>query len=955
MPSQMQSLPARSRTLFAFLLAGLLFLPAHALAQSAPRIAAIRNGVRATLTGSRPPRALTANDTGALAPDTPIPGITIVFSRSTTQEAALQTLLAAQQNPASPLYHQWLTPDQFAASFGMADSDLATVQTWLQQQGFTVIGANRSKTAITFSGTAAQVNAAFGTELHNYRGTTGETHFAPSTDLTIPAALSSAVLSVRNLSNYRLKPHMVARPAALAPASGIQPNFTSGQSGSHFLSPKDVATIYDINAAYNAGYTGTGQSIAVIGQSAIVTSDISNFQTAAGFPVKLPTQVLVPNSGTATVYASDEAESDLDLEYSGTIAKGANIYFVYTGSSTNYDVISALEYAIDTRIAPILTLSYGDCEYDTGQAEITSLDSFLAQASAQGQTFINSAGDSGSTSCYGDSISTALQEQLNASYPASSPYATAVGGTEFVQADTTSTASTYWNSSGTTDLVSSAIQYIPETAWNDDSSTNGLSSGGGGISTYEARPTWQTGVPGIPSGTYRLVPDVSLDSSALSTNAPYLYCSSAGSSTTGVTGSCANGFRDSTNTYLTVAGGTSFAAPIFAGMLAIIEQRIGGNGLGNINPTLYSLASNSITYSTAFHDITSGNNECLAGANYCSTAGASAYTTGTGYDEATGLGSVDLNNLMTAWSAYDNALSGSVTTLPATTTSLTPATSTPAPGVADAITITVAPSATGSSTVPSGTVNIYVDGTLTTPSLTLANGKATYTFSSNTTGAHIVSATYTGSSTLQGSTGSTALSIQPAGAFTLSAPAVTIAQGNSGTVSLTITPSGGYNGTIAFNATAAGIGNTCYTVNNATVSGTAAVSTTLTIYTSATTCNSTSGAVALRHTGSGSSASLAPAPASPFGPARSTPAAAAILGGLALAGVLGRKRRNLRLFAALLVLGSLGLFVSGCSDSGGVSPTVNDAAKGTYTVNITAADTTTTSISATTSFTLTVN
>ena len=255
----------------------------------------------------------------------------MVFSRSAEQEAALQALLVAQQTPGSPQYHKWLTPDQFAAQFGMADADISNVEGWLQQQGFTVTGVSRSRNRITFSGSVGQIEAAFGTEMHTYRAGT-ESHFAPSSDLSVPAALAGSVQTVTNLSDFR--PHSHVR---VGPPQAVHGNFTSGQTGDHYLTPKDVDTIYDITPAYNAGYNGTGQSIAIVGQSAVAATDITNFQTAAGLTTKTPYHDPDAEHGTSTVYTGDELESDLDLEYSGAIAPGANIYFVYVGNDTNYE------------------------------------------------------------------------------------------------------------------------------------------------------------------------------------------------------------------------------------------------------------------------------------------------------------------------------------------------------------------------------------------------------------------------------------------------------------------------------------------------------------------------------------------------------------------------------------------------------------------------------------------
>ena len=334
----------------AFLLTG-----AAAFAQTAAvRIGAVADSNRTPLPGTHLAAASTANDAGAVPDAMVMQGMTLVFNRTATQQAALDALMAAQQNPASPLYHQWLTPDQFAAQFGMAQADLSTVSAWLTNHGFSAATVSRSGDRISFSGTAAQFAAAFGTPIH-YFNVRGEKHFAPAGDISLPSAIAPAVLGVEHVSDFRPKSFIrkIANPA-----------FTSAQTHGHFMTPKDVATIYDVNAAYSAGYNGTGQSIAVVGQSAVLSSDITNFQAAAGVTANAPQMVLVPNTGSPATYETDESESDLDLEYSSTMAPGAKVYFVYSGDSTTADVFTALEYAISNRIANIITISYGACEGD---------------------------------------------------------------------------------------------------------------------------------------------------------------------------------------------------------------------------------------------------------------------------------------------------------------------------------------------------------------------------------------------------------------------------------------------------------------------------------------------------------------------------------------------------------------------------------------------------------------
>jgi subtilase family serine protease len=613
----------------------------------------IDSSAAVTLPGTVNPRIGAGQDMGSLDSATPIDGVTIYFQPTAAQQAQLDALVQAQQTPGSPDYHAWLTPAEYASRFGLSDADLARMENWLESQGFNVERVSNSHTSISFSGTAGQIAAAFQTEMHRYR-IGAETHFANATDLAIPSALLGIVRSVRNLDDFRPKPAFRPAPATLQPA------FTSGQTSNHYLTPKDVATIYDINAAYNGGYTGSGKSIAVVGQSAVAVADIEAFQSAAGLTVKAPNVTLVPGTGTSAVVGGDEAESDLDLEYAGGIASGATIDFIYVGNNQNYSAFDSLQYAVDNKTAPIISMSYGLCEPDLTTTDYSTLEGIMQQAASQGQTVVAASGDSGSTACYNPTTKTgvtASMEVLAVNYPASSAYAVGVGGTEFPAADVAASNTTYWKSASGSDVVGSALSYIPEGTWNDDSAAIGqqygalyaVSSSGGGISSFTARPTWQTGVTGIASGAFRLVPDISLASSP--ENAPYLFCTSDASSwETGQKASCNSGFRDSSTQDLTAAGGTSFATPIFAGMLAILEQQENSSGLGVANKTLYSLAANSTTYASAFHDITSGGNQCTAGSAYCSTAGALEYPATAGYDEATGLGSVDFYNLMTAWS-----------------------------------------------------------------------------------------------------------------------------------------------------------------------------------------------------------------------------------------------------------------------------------------------------------------
>ncbi|WP_263357422.1 protease pro-enzyme activation domain-containing protein [Acidicapsa ligni] len=956
------------------LVAGTASVPA--LAQTAPsasiaspRIAAeINPGQLTPLPDSKDPLALAKYDGGRVAASTKLEGISIYFSHTQSQEAALKALIAAQQNPSSPQYHQWLTPEQFGSRFGLADSDIAKVQSWLEQQGFSIDSVARGKQLIRFSGTVAQAEAAFGTELHNYSIPTAtgvEKHFAPSTAISVPAALAGVVQSVHNLDNFRPKSHLVSSKNRILRAN---PNFTSSQTQSLFFAPGDIATVYDIQKEYNASFTGVGQSIAIVGQSQIDPHDIENFQNAAGLAVKDPTTILVPGTGSAAFETGDETESDLDLEWSGAIAKGATIYFVYTGTSDNNGAFDALTWVVDNKLGNIVSTSYGTCETNLGSF---TLEPLLQQAASQGQTVVAASGDDGATDCFPSTNLTVTQQQTNAvDYPASSQYVTGLGGTEVSQANAAylTAGSAYWDAAGSNDVITSALQYIPEVAWNEDTAGCGqadcLGASGGGASAIFPKPSWQTGPTGIPSDNKRDVPDIAL---AASTGLPgYLFCSSDPSFWgQNQVASCNSGFRDSSTGDLTIAGGTSFAAPIFSGMLALINQQQNyTTGQGLINPTLYSLASDSSIYASAFHDIVGGNNDCPSGTGLCNST-VTGFAAVTGYDQVTGLGSIDLFNLASAWSMKNTGPA-----LTDTTTVVSASSASPNVGATDTFTITVAPAVAtpvAGAPTPSGTVTITVDsGTPITGNTLTSNGTFTYTTSFSSAGMHQVLVTYSGDSTYAASTGTaTVTAVAPnsgTGTFTLKATGITVSDGNSGASTITVTPASGYTGTIDFSLDSSNdnaLQNICWAYGTQdssgngilAVSGTSAVTTTLTIYTNATFCatqaavqkNGKSALHTLRRSNTSSN--------NDSNRSKSTPGALA-LAGLLLFGFAGRYAKKFRGVAGILLLIGVGFAISACGGSN--SNTIPNPAKGSYTMTLSGQDSSTASINATTTFTLVI-
>jgi hypothetical protein len=563
-----------------------------------------------------------ALDQGPVNLSQAMPRMSIRFKMTAAQQADLEQLLAAQQNRNSPQFGKFLTPEEYGARFGLDTGDIAKVTAWLESNGFSNVQIARSLSGVSFSGTVAQAQAAFRTQIHNFT-LNGEPHIANTGDPLLPEALNGLVESVRGLTTFRMKPH----------ARHLQPHFTSSISGDTFLAPDDWATIYDVKPLYGQGLDGSpisGQnySIVVVGQSDIQLADLQAFRSAAGLPAKNPTVIVPPGDADPGIRSTqgDEGESDLDLEWSAAIAPNANILFVTADPVTGNGVDDSVTYAIDNNVAPVLSTSYGICEADLAISDFNTQNSLFAQANAQGMTIVAAAGDAGAADCDSGISETSARDGLAVDFPASSPYVTGAGGTTL----TASGAGQYFSSTNN-GYGGSALSYIPETTWNDGFQ----SAGGGGASSRVAKPSWQTGA-GVPNDGKRDVPDVAFTASPNTDG--LLYCS-------GLT--CVNGFRNTDQT-LNVIGGTSAAAPTLAGVLALLVQKA-GTRLGNLNPGLYSLAA---TTPSAFHDVTTGNNDqaCRSGSANCPAAGVLGYAAGPGYDQATGWGSLDAYNFVTFFS-----------------------------------------------------------------------------------------------------------------------------------------------------------------------------------------------------------------------------------------------------------------------------------------------------------------
>ena len=712
----------------------------------------------AVLRGNTYPLARGAFDRGPAANSLQMDQMLLVLQRSPAQQAALDRLLAAQQDKASATYHQWLSPDEFGQQFGVSDADIQKVTMWLESHGFVVNSVSRGRTAINFSGNAQQVRSAFHTTIHDYF-VNDRDHLSNATDPAIPVALAPVVAGVRSLNDFFPKPKYRVSTGQGMKAS-IHPHLTLTDAKGNTLfgvGPTDFATIYGITPLWNAStpIDGTGVTIAIVSASDINTTDADQFRALFGLPAIKFTKVIPKGASDPGVVSSsanggpdgdeDETEAIFDVEWSGAVAPNANIDLVAAkDSATSAGIDLSAQYIVDQDLAPILSESYGNCELGLGSAGNAFYNNLWSQAAAEGITVSIATGDNGSDGCdfapSGNTTGAAAGVYgLGVNGIASTPYDVAVGGTDF---NNHTAPNAFWNSSNAPGTLASAKSYVPETSWNDSCTnpliyaafgqssaaaacnTGGVQTGGnsqgfyfvapvggsGGVSNCttanttttsncsggHAKPSWQTG-PGVPADGKRDIPDVSFfaeggaDSygleQAINATVPgsfYFACEQDAQGSGGKSAACG------TSGAFLLGGGTSISAQVFAGVMALVDQKT-ASPQGNINPSFYSLAAsqsglncNSSSTTTApdaaciFHDVTSGTNAmpCTASSSHdgtsdCDTSGGgtigilTGYDTAPGYDLATGLGSMNVANFVAGMPYLSMSASPATVTVPA--------------------------------------------------------------------------------------------------------------------------------------------------------------------------------------------------------------------------------------------------------------------------------------------------
>jgi len=784
--------------LVASLMVCLFVIASPLLAQQPPVLVTqtVDNSVRTVLPGNVHPLARAQFDQGEAPSDLVLHRMLLVLKHSPQQETAMRRLIENQQYKKSPSYHQWLTPVEFGAQFGPADSDIAAVTNWLQASGFQIAQVSNGRHIIEFSGTAGQVKQAFGTAIHKYV-VNGESHWANASNPSIPTALAPVIAGVNSLNNFpkkgqsiRVGTYSEKTKQLTSPKPAFTYNggcFTPTAGNCYALGPYDFATIYDVLPLWTAAtpINGTGQTIAIVASTDINPVDATTFWSLFGLGkngVPMPTLNPIYNGPTpGNVGGDDETEADSDVQWSGAVAPGATIDLVVSESTETDDGfdLSAF-YIVDNNLAPIMSESLQACEPALGPGGVYFYASLWAQAAAQGISVMVAAGDNGSAGCDDFNVNLPAQGGLAVNGIASTPYNVAVGGTDFNEYNNWST---YWNSSNnaTTQQSVKSDTYIPETSWNqsctnalwvtlgwganaeavcNNSQLNDLApvGGSGGASAAEVgfKPAWQTGA-GVPADNTRDLPDVSLFASDGFVGSLYVICQSD------QTGGVCN--LDN----LVGSGGTSVASPAFAGIMALVNQQMAikesnpNYAAGNPNFVLYHMPAIGTPVGNALHDVPAGSTNampCVTGSPNCvtNTAGdavgvLSGYNTTTAYDLVTGLGSVDAKFLVANWNAVVFTPSNTALIL----NNSNPVSVTHGAGVP--VTVSVTPGAP----IPTGDVALLVGQVTSGPPLNQAidwytlgeqsspNGEAVWTTTLLPGGTYEVIAHYEGDTTYGGS------------------------------------------------------------------------------------------------------------------------------------------------------------------------------------------------------------
>ncbi len=573
---------------------------------------------------SKPPMNASAPDLGAAPSSQVLSRMLLLLAPAPARQQALAAELASLQNPSSPNYRQWLTPSAFAQAYSNSPSDVAAVTAWLESQGLMVAPLPAGFGWVEFSGTVAQVEQAFGAQIHLVT-TPGGTRLVLTTGISVPGALAPLVAGLVSLDGVLSTPVLTApQPLTVSPADLAA---LTSPANAAALTPRLVAQLLDF-ASTSAGSTndrGAGEIIAIVSRSNVNSAAIAAFRSAFGLPVSPlaialngPDPDLAP--GVGPDLADDQAEATLAASWAGAAAAGAQILLVPAATTSATDGIDlSLAAIVDQHLADIVAVGYSACEASLSPARQTFYAALYQQASAEGISIIAASGDSGAAACAPAGGAAPVTTGLAVNALASTPWNTVVGVARFA--------------TGGAAADSTALA-----AWSPVNAADPSYAGGGGSSTLYARPGWQPIPAQLAAGAAsvarnRFLPDLALPTAIDSGFNPGLaFCLSSSTISSGASSGCT----------LVRSGGSGVATAIFAGVAALIDQKYGSQG--NLAPSLYATSRTD----GVFNDVQEGTAQlpCVAGTAGCGAGGLIGYAAASGYDLATGLGVPDVQRLV---------------------------------------------------------------------------------------------------------------------------------------------------------------------------------------------------------------------------------------------------------------------------------------------------------------------
>ncbi len=640
-----------------------------------------RSSDAVVIPGSRPPINLDAEDPAPAGMK--LDRLLLLLSPSTAQQQALATELADLDNPSSPHYHQWLTPEAFAASYSNSASDVAAVSAWLESQGFQVAPLPAGRGWIEFSGTVAQVEQAFQTQINSVV-TAGGTRAVLAQGISVPTALVPVVQGLVSLDGALSTPAFTTPQPVAVSAAELEAETSPNQAEA--LTPQLAAQILHLDALHSAGVDGSGESIAIAARSNVNSQDVAAFRAAFALPAN--PLIITPNGpglDSVTGVTRDQAAATLAASWAGAAAPGAKIVLVPAATTSATDGLDlSLAAIVDQALAHTVAVGYSECEVALSQSHQAFYLALYRQAAAEGIAVIAAAGDSGPSACHLAGSDALVSSGYGVNALASSSWNTSVGVAAFGA-----------------DGPAAGISAL--SAWSPASATDPAYAGGGGSSTIYPAPIWQpilkASQPGTEgTGTHnRLLPDLALPTAIDSgMNHGLAFCLGESTASTGCT--------------LARSGGSSAATAIFAGIAALIAEKYGAQG--NLTPNLYALSrQNGI-----FEDVQQGSAQlkCVAGSPGCGATGQIGYIAGAGYDLATGLGTVNAQELVNHWATPDAAGTAVTVSIGITPVQLN---STYNPAAQVTLKSTVDPVTAGAT--PTGTITFY--NTVTASALSSAS------------------------------------------------------------------------------------------------------------------------------------------------------------------------------------------------------------------------------------------